>query len=250
MILVAALAEKSSAETVSAREAKMPFGGFQIPVDGAQDVHGDLYILCGLVEQKSSSAALLKMDPWPMWELVCGKLFRTEAGKIYSVRYVSPARIEVPLTSKAVQDVVNQAVEGLNQLPEYQRTGAVHKLASVISVERQTVDQAYFKELALSQIPNDVQVFYVYFLTSDTASDSAPANAHMCAIVSTLSFIVNLSGVVDWLTVLRLTDEDSHSIEISPPSFLRRAWVFSFGCNNDHARVRPVLIRSVQATKV
>lgn len=185
MILVAALAEKTSADIVSRREAKMPFGGFELPVESEHYEPGNLYILCGLVEQKSSSYALGKMDPWPMWQLVCGKLFRTDKGKIYSIRYISPERMDVPLTSKSVQDVASAAVDGLNQLPEYKAKGSVHKLAAVISVERQTVDEKYFKELALTQIPNDVQIYYVYFLTSDTTNDIAPANVHACAIMRT-----------------------------------------------------------------
>ena len=185
MILVAALAAETSADIVSRREAKMPFGGFELPVENEHYEQGRLYILCGLVEQKSSSFVLGKLDPWPMWQLVCGKLFRTNKGKIYSIRYISPPRMEVPLTSKAVQDVANAAVQALNALPQYKAKGAVHKLEAVVSVERQTVDEKYFKELALSQIPNDVQIYYVYFLTSDTATDSAPPVVHAAAVMRT-----------------------------------------------------------------
>jgi hypothetical protein len=185
MILVAALAERTSADIVSQHEAKMPFGGFQIPIENTEYQQGHLYILCGLVEQKSSSHPVTKMDQWPMWQLVCGKLFRSDPGKIYSVRYISPLRENVPLTAEAVQDVVAEAVKGLSQLPLYKGAGAVHKLAAVLAVERQTVDQQYFKELALTRIPNDVQVYYVYFLTSDTTRDTAPPRVHAAAVMRT-----------------------------------------------------------------
>jgi hypothetical protein len=69
MILVAALAEKTTADVVSQREAKMPFGGFEIPIANEEYAPGHLYILCGLVEQKSSSYAVTKMNPWPMWQV-------------------------------------------------------------------------------------------------------------------------------------------------------------------------------------
>ena len=67
----------------------------------------------------------------------------------------------------------------------YKGAGAVHKLAAVLAVERQTVDQEYFKELALTRIPNDVQVYYVYFLTSDTTRDTAPPRVHAAAVMRT-----------------------------------------------------------------
>lgn len=185
MILVAALAERTSADIVSQHEAKMPFGGFQIPIENTEYQQGHLYILCGLVEQKSSSRAMTKMDQWPMWQLVCGKLFRSDPGKIYSIRYISPLRENVALTADAVRDVVAEAVKGLNQLPLYKASGAVHQLAAVLAVERQTVDEQYFKELALTRIPNDVQVYYVYFLTSDTSSDTAPPRVHAAAVMRT-----------------------------------------------------------------
>jgi hypothetical protein len=208
MILVAALAEATTADVVSQREAQMPFGGFELPVQDEHYEHGNLYILCGLVEQKSSSFAVSKIDPWPMWQLVCGKLFRTDKSKIYSIRYVSPERMEVPLLAKSVQDVASAAVDGLNELPEYKAKGAVHRLASVISVERQTVDEKYFKELALAEIPNDVQIYYVYFLTSDTQDDIAPANVHACAVLRTptqLKMVRQISLGQPGYTILQAT---------------------------------------------
>lgn len=80
---------------------------------------------------------------------------------------------------------MDEAVRGLDQLPQYKVPGSIHKLAAVLAVERQTVDEQYFKELALAQIPNDVQVYYVYFLTSDTLRDTSPALAHAAAVMRT-----------------------------------------------------------------
>ena len=63
-IMVAALAEETSADVVSKEEQRMPFGGFTIPVESEQYEHGRLYILCGIVETKPAGEAIAKMDPW------------------------------------------------------------------------------------------------------------------------------------------------------------------------------------------
>ena len=63
-IMVAALASETSADVVSKEEERMPFGGFEVPIESEQYEHGRLYILCGVVEVKPKAPALAKMDPW------------------------------------------------------------------------------------------------------------------------------------------------------------------------------------------
>jgi hypothetical protein len=187
-VMVAALAAETSADVVVQEEERMPFGGFEVPVTEQQMEHGRLYILCGIVEFKSRSAVNNKISPWPQWQLVCGKEFRTDGGKMYNVRYVTPDREiqteSVDLGNVEVKSVIQAAVDDLNHLSMYkQPTDRVHKLVSVLSVELETVDQAQFKKLALTKIPHAIKVYYVYFLTEDDVSGFAPAVPHAAAVM-------------------------------------------------------------------
>ena len=140
-VLVAALAEQTTADVVSRQEARMPFGGFTLPVERTKQQRGRLYILCGLVEVSWASATERKVNPWPEWRVLCGKVFRAHSGETYLIRSVTPDRESVELDDPRARTVVEAAVNGLNQLPKYQHTDSVHKLAAVLSVERQTVQQ-------------------------------------------------------------------------------------------------------------
>jgi hypothetical protein len=35
---------------------------------------GNLYFVSGLIEQQSKSYAVRKMDPWPLWQVIYGRL--------------------------------------------------------------------------------------------------------------------------------------------------------------------------------
>ena len=167
-IMVAALAVSTSADIVSRQEARMPFGGFALPVEQQRYRKGRLYILCGLVEVSWSSKAERKVNPWPEWHMLCGKVFRDELnGKKYAIRTVTPPRVPEKLSDARTQAVVDAAVAGLTQLPRYQQGGgpggggaarSAPRLAAVLSVERQTMDQFSFAKLALSTIPGDVDL--------------------------------------------------------------------------------------------
>ena len=171
-IMVAALAVSTSADIVSRQEARMPFGGFALPVEQQRYRKGRLYILCGLVEVSWSSKAERKVNPWPEWHMLCGKVFRDELnGKKYAIRTVTPPRVPEKLSDARTRAVVDAAVAGLTQLPRYQQGGSggggggggaarsAPRLAAVLSVERQTMDQFSFAKLALSTIPGDVDLY-------------------------------------------------------------------------------------------
>ena len=183
-VMVAALAQKTTADIVSRQEARMPFGGFTLPLERTTKQRGRLYILCGLIEISWVSKAVRKVNPWPEWRLLCGKVFRaSQGGANYLVRTVSPQRKSVGASDPRAQAVVQAAVDGLAQLPEYQRAGTLHKLVAVLSVQHQSVREAEFRRLALEKIPGDIDLFFVSFLTADDAFGTAPPVPHIAAVM-------------------------------------------------------------------
>jgi hypothetical protein len=181
-ILLTALAERTTANVVAQREEKLPFaGGIEVPVQTATPTTGNLYFIAGMIEQKSKSYAINKMDPWPVWQVILGKVFRADTGKVYVVRYLPADRATVPTSSDDAKTAIKFAIEGLNSVDN------VHKLASVIAVEKQTLTAAQYKQLtiALPDPTPSVEVFYIYFLTSDMNHPSAPASQHAVAVMRT-----------------------------------------------------------------
>ena len=182
MILLDALAERTTANVVKEREAKLPFaGGIEVPVQTQVAEAGNLYFISGIIEQQSKSYAIRKLDPWPMWQLVLGKLFRADEGKVYVIRYITAKRSTVPLSSQAAQAAIKFAMEGLNSRL------SVHRLASVIAVEKQQLLASDFEQLtvtALKPAPS-LEVYYIYFLTADTRQPRAPATEHAVAVLRT-----------------------------------------------------------------
>eukprot|EP00937_MAST-01D_sp_MAST-1D-sp2_P001344 g1344.t1 len=182
MILLDALAERTSANVVKEREAKLPFaGGIEVPVETKVAEAGNLYFIAGIVEQSSKSYAIRKLDPWPMWQLILGKLFRADEGKVYVIRYISAKREQVPLSSQAAQAAIKFAMEGLNSRMD------VHRLASVIAVEKQALTAADFKQLTVTELnpAPSLECYYIFFLTSDTRRPEAPATEHAVAVLRT-----------------------------------------------------------------
>ena len=182
MILLDALAERTTANVVKEREAKLPFaGGIEVPVQTQVAEAGNLYFISGIIEQQSKSYAIRKLDPWPMWQLVLGKLFRADEGKVYVIRYITAKRETVALSSQAAQAAIKFAMEGLNSRMN------VHRLASVIAVEKQSLQASDFEQLtvtALKPAPS-LEVYYIYFLTSDKRQPRAPATEHAVAVLRT-----------------------------------------------------------------
>jgi hypothetical protein len=181
-ILLTALAERTTANVVAQREEKLPFaGGIEVPVQTSVATSGNLYFIAGMIEQKSKSYAINKMNPWPVWQVVLGKMFRADTGKVYVIRYLAAERSSVPTSSDDAKTAIKFAMEGLNSEEN------VHRLASVIAVEKQTLSADQYKKLtqvALDPAPS-VEVFYIYFLTSDMQHPAAPASQHAVAVMRT-----------------------------------------------------------------
>eukprot|EP00937_MAST-01D_sp_MAST-1D-sp2_P000769 g769.t1 len=182
-VMVAALAQRTTADIVSRQEARMPFGGFDLPEEQQSYKRGRLYIMCGLVEINWVSNAERKVNPWPEWRMLCGKVFRADSGRSFLVRQLAPPRTDEDLAGAPGRAVVAAAVRGLSQLPRYQRAGTVHKLVAVLSLERQTMGERDFRRLALSKIPGDIDLFYVAFLTSDDPFGSKAPVPHVSAVM-------------------------------------------------------------------
>ena len=182
MILLDALAERTTANVVKEREAKLPFaGGIEVPVQTKVAEAGNLYFISGIIEQQSKSYAIRKLDPWPMWQLVLGKLFRADEGKVYVIRYITAKRTTVPLSSQSAQAAIKFAMEGLNSRMD------IHRLASVIAVEKQALLASDFRQLTVTELnpAPSLEVYYIYFLTSDKRAPDAPATEHAVAVLRT-----------------------------------------------------------------
>ena len=110
-----------------------------------------------------------------------GKVFRADSGKIFVVRYVTAPRSAVALSSDSAKTAIKFALEGLNSNAD------IHQLASVIAVEKQSLTASNFKQLTVSEITPSpsLDVFYVYFLTSDKRHPTMPASQHAVAVLRT-----------------------------------------------------------------
>lgn len=108
-------------------------------------------------------------------------MFRADSGKIYVIRYVTAQRDTVSLSSDSAKAAIKFALEGLNSDAD------IHQLASVIAVERQSLTAANFKQLTISEIKPapSLEVYYVYFLTSDKRHPTMPAAQHAIAVLRT-----------------------------------------------------------------
>jgi hypothetical protein len=182
-VRVASLGKRTSADEISQQEARMPYGGFQLPYDKRAQVEGHVYLLCGIVEHEWISAPLGRMDPWPAWELICGKVFLPDNRKPFLVRYIVAPKAQAAVDDPKTQAVVQSAVKGLALLPRY-KGAAVHNLESIIAVEKQYINQQVYGQLALSRIPADIEMYYVYFVTSDSKFGSRPGVVHATAVMT------------------------------------------------------------------
>jgi hypothetical protein len=107
MVLLDALAQRTTVNVKTKGKAALPFaGGMDIVIPKVESVSGNNYYLACMVEQRSNSYAMRKMDPWPMWQLLLGKLFHSDSGKVHVVQYSTVSRDSIPLSSPSAQSAI------------------------------------------------------------------------------------------------------------------------------------------------
>ena len=130
-IMLGSLAQRTTAGIVTARQASLPFlPPAHIQMHAGVPNPGILYFISGIVEQQYATYGSRKLNPWPMWQIVTGKVWRMDSGESYVMNYVKSEVTDVEhFGAQKPTLALKYAMDGVNS--EYPD----HKLISILAIQ-------------------------------------------------------------------------------------------------------------------
>jgi len=176
--VMSALSQPSKAEVIKTQTRD--FLGMRIPMESITAELGTLYYLTLLTAHTSSSPLTRQLNPWPMWELTCAKVWQRSKAERSIVALVTPKRkAGIAVRSKPVQAAVGAAIGWLSE-----KQGQPATLLDVVGAESQELEVRHLHQLNTKHgkvdwgVESEVELYFVTLL----ARVAGAAATHMFAV--------------------------------------------------------------------
>jgi len=185
--VLTALSQPSQAEVVKA--SMHNFLGMSIPMREMVSEKGTLYYVTLLTAHTSSSPLTRQLNPWPMWELMCAKVWTRGKDERSTIKLVTPHRKRgIFVHTATVQQAAEEAVAWLGR-----KVMRPTSLVTIVGAESQDLLVQHLHKLNTEHgkvnwgVESQVSAYFITLLIRTGGARSGTVTTHMFAVTATSS---------------------------------------------------------------